>query len=279
MVVLSPHLDDAVLSCFAVLFRPDTAQSTSQSTTVTAVTVFAGVPDPGTTGTWDALQGVGRSDEHMRDRIADDLDVMAGLGVQAVHLPLLDQQYRTRRLTSRSLARRLEQHTEGAHVYAPAGFGQHPDHVLVRDAALRAFAGMASLRLYADLPYAADHGWPLDCQDGSCVRALRDVLPGIAALPRVAGCEHAALVAETAAAKMRCLAKYRSQFQLLDGPSEGLRRRAVDRFETCWALAPGAGNRLPERLSRHTRLRRLSRHTRLRRLSQLTRPGTCASPS
>lgn len=233
VVVLSPHLDDAALSCFDVLCRQGTAR--------TVVTVFAGVPEPGTVGEWDASQGVSRSDEHMAERVTDDLDVMAGLGVRAVHLPLLDRQYRKDRLTSRSLARRLEQHVEGADVYAPAGFGQHPDHVLVRDAALRAFARMASLRLYADLPYAAHDGWPLDCQDGSCESQLRSVLPRSTSGPRVAGCEHEALTSETASAKLRALAKYRSQFPLLDGPSEGLRRRAVDRFEARWVIDPGSG--------------------------------------
>lgn len=233
VVVLSPHLDDAVLSCFAVLSRPGPAR--------TVVTVFAGVPEPGAAGEWDASQGVARSDEYMAERVADDLEVMAGLGVRAVHLPLLDQQYRTSRLTSRSLARRLERYADGADVYAPAGFGQHPDHVLVRDAALRAVPSMASLHLYADLPYAADQGWPLDCQDGSCRRALADLLPRIASRPHLVGCEHEALPPETASAKMRCLAKYRSQFRLLDGPCDGLRRRAVDRFEARWAVGPGVG--------------------------------------
>ncbi|HEX8080322.1 MAG TPA: PIG-L family deacetylase [Jatrophihabitans sp.] len=233
VVVLSPHLDDAVLSCFAVLSR--------QGTATTVVTVFAGVPGPGTVGRWDASQGVSRSDEYLAERAADDLDVMAGLGVRAVHLPLLDEQYRTSRLTTRSLARRLEQHVEGADVHAPAGFGQHPDHVLVRDAALRAFTGMASLRLYADLPYAADQGWPLECRDGSCGRDLPETLPGIASRPRVTGCEHEALTAETASAKLRCLARYRSQFPLLDGPSGELRRRAVDRFEARWTVGEDVG--------------------------------------
>ncbi len=249
VVVLSPHLDDAALSCFAVLSR--------QGATTTVVTVFAGVPEPGTTGAWDASHGVARSDEHMAERVADDLDVMAGLGARAVHLPLLDLQYRTSRLTPRSLARRLEQHVEGADVYAPAGFGGHPDHVLVRDAALRAFAGMASLRLYADLPYAAYDGWPLDCRDGSCQRRLRGVLSTVASRPRVAGCEHEALTPETASAKLRCLAKYRSQFPLLDGPSEDVRRRAVDRFEARWVIGPdvgqGVGRSLAGRLVRRVR--------------------------
>ncbi|MEO6504034.1 MAG: PIG-L family deacetylase [Jatrophihabitantaceae bacterium] len=242
--MLSPHLDDAVLSCFAVLSR--------QGITRTVLTVFAGVPEPGTAGEWDAAQGVTHSDEHMRERVTDDLDVLAGLGARAVHLPLLDQQYRTSRLTARSLARRLEQHVEGADVYAPAGFGQHPDHVLVRDAALRAIASMASLRLYADLPYAATPGWPLDCRDGSCRRDLRDVLPR-SARPRVTGCEHEALTPETASAKMRCLAKYRSEFPLLDAPSGALRRRAVDRFEARWAVRPGVGRPQAGRFARRVR--------------------------
>lgn len=245
VVVLAPHLDDAVLSCFAVLSRPGAAR--------TVVTVFAGVPEPGTAGSWDASQGVAQSDEYMRDRVADDLAVLGGLGVRAVHLPLLDAQYRTSRLTCRALGRCLEQYVEGADVYAPAGFGEHPDHVLVRDAALSAFAGMASLRLYADLPYAAARGWSLDCQDGSCEGGLRDVLPGIAFRPRVAGCEHDALAPDMASAKMRSLEGYRSQFQLLDGSSGQLRRRGVDRFEARWVLTPGVGHSLAGRLARRVR--------------------------
>jgi LmbE family N-acetylglucosaminyl deacetylase len=48
----------------------------------------------------------------------------------------------------------------GAHVYAPAAIGGHPDHELVRDFARELLRDGAAVSLYADQPYCYAYGWP-----------------------------------------------------------------------------------------------------------------------
>src|SRR5690348_7447133 len=85
-VVLSPHLDDAVWACFSLLGEG-----------VTVATVFAGIPESGP-GWWDAQCGITDSAAHVGDRRSEDARVLESLGATAVHLPLLDGQYRDGRV-------------------------------------------------------------------------------------------------------------------------------------------------------------------------------------
>jgi len=145
-VVVSAHLDDAVLSASRALGR---------STLV--VTVFAGLPRSGVLGDWDADGGAADSRERMRERRREDAAALERFGAGFVHLDVLAAQYvrRTRErgaLTARiaaDLAPLLATHA----VYAPAGIG-HPEHAVVRDAVLSV---RPDATLYSDLPYAA-HG-------------------------------------------------------------------------------------------------------------------------
>jgi hypothetical protein len=83
-VVLSPHLDDAVLSCWHLLAGGDT----------TVVTVFAGVPEPGTCGWSDRLTGASDSAARVRERLGEDTRAPALAGASSGRLDLLDEQYR-----------------------------------------------------------------------------------------------------------------------------------------------------------------------------------------
>jgi hypothetical protein len=82
-VVLSPHPDDAVPSCWHLLAGGDT----------TVVTVFAGVPEPGTCGWWDRLTGASDPAARVRERLAEDTRAPALAGASSVRLDLLDEQY------------------------------------------------------------------------------------------------------------------------------------------------------------------------------------------
>ena len=63
-VILSPHLDDAVLSCWHVLTQPGE---------VVVITVFAGVPTGLTAPAWwDRYTGATDSGERVRERIEED---------------------------------------------------------------------------------------------------------------------------------------------------------------------------------------------------------------
>ena len=77
-VILSPHLDDGVWSCFSLLAREDD---------VVVATVFAGIPDAAP-GWWDAQCGITDSAAHVRDRRAEDSAVLGSrLRSAAPHQP------------------------------------------------------------------------------------------------------------------------------------------------------------------------------------------------
>jgi LmbE family N-acetylglucosaminyl deacetylase len=151
-VVLSPHLDDAVLSCWHLL---------AGSGEVTVINVFAGVPNGIVADSWwDRLTGAQDSAQRMHERHEEDRKALAQAGREAISLPLLDDQYRAAEPPPAVLDALDGQIAPGAVVYAPAALSTHPDHISVRDAALALRARGAEIRLYADLPHALAYGWP-----------------------------------------------------------------------------------------------------------------------
>ena len=154
-VLLSPHLDDAVIDCWSIL---------ATANDVRVVNVFAGVPRPGAVAYFDRLAGATDSAVHVEERIADDRDALGRAGRSALYLDFLAEPYRAGRpeASFEDLDAALVANTPAAAmVYAPAALGEpHPDHQLVRDYALALAARGLPVRLYADLPYCAVYGWP-----------------------------------------------------------------------------------------------------------------------
>lgn len=159
-VILSPHFDDAVLSCWHVLAGVGE---------VLVVNVFAGEPPAGTLGWWDRLAGATDSTAAVRMRIEEDRRALALAGSAAVNLPFLDGQYRQSEQAPGEIVEALRGVlVAGARIYAPASLGDHhPDHTAVRAAALVLHAEGANVALYADLPHATVFGWPQWVLDGS----------------------------------------------------------------------------------------------------------------
>ncbi|WP_029210956.1 hypothetical protein [Arsenicicoccus bolidensis] len=84
VLVVSPHLDDAVLSCETLIGRAGPLDvltvSTARPTTVMVTE-------------WDTLSGFRDSDEAMEVRLLEDEAALAGTPHRRQHLGLLDQQY------------------------------------------------------------------------------------------------------------------------------------------------------------------------------------------
>lgn len=138
-LVVSTHLDDAVLSCYSEL-GPETV----------VVTVLAGVPPPGESGSWDRDNGVADSPARVRERLEEDRAALALSGSRVVHLDLLDSQYADVPPPSEIAALLAPILEPAARVLAPAGI-RNLDHKAVRDAVLLV---RPDAILYADLPYA-----------------------------------------------------------------------------------------------------------------------------
>jgi hypothetical protein len=122
-LLLSPHFDDAVLSCWSLL---------ASDRRLTVVNLFAGIPAAGQPGgPWEALIGVQDSAERKRARMAEDARSLARAGRAPVNLALLDAQHRGRADSSpsaREIDRALTSEVQSAsRVYVPAGIGSHAD--------------------------------------------------------------------------------------------------------------------------------------------------------
>jgi LmbE family N-acetylglucosaminyl deacetylase len=240
-VILSPHFDDAVLSCWDVL------RSAGE---VLVVNVFAGEPPAGTLGWWDRLAGASDSAAAVRTRVEEDRQALALAGRTAVNLPFLDGQYRQSDQAPGEIVEALcGVLTADARIYAPAGLGdQHRDHIALRAAALALRAEGANVVLYADLPHATISGWPnwvlangssqgRDLANEQWTAQLRTTgLPVermVRAVHRLPGDDHAG--------KLEAVRAYRSQtapLQKVWGRSRSLEDPRQLGYEVDWRLPP-----------------------------------------
>jgi LmbE family N-acetylglucosaminyl deacetylase len=235
-VILSPHLDDAVLSCWHLLTRPEE---------VTVINVFAGIPSLSAPAWWDRCTGASDSAERARERVGEDRRALALAGRTPANLDLLDAQYREAEQPVDPPTGQIVGVIEpGSEICAPAAFGAHPDHLLVRAAALELRAQGYAVSLYADLPHATVNGWPswvrrgrghaaTDIATASWDRALAATgIPSSAMTPNVYE-----LAIEPYAEKLRAVQAYATQVRslaaLMDYPLSD--RRALG-YEVVWTL-------------------------------------------
>jgi LmbE family N-acetylglucosaminyl deacetylase len=178
-LVLSPHLDDAVLSCGALITELGLRRK------VTVVSVFTDAGSPPYPFMARRVAGGGDPQVVMAGRREEDQAVLGRIGVDALHLGLPEAPFRRsgRRIGPRATyptfkfdalrgrVSRWDRQVAGelAHavvelvatlrpalVLAPLGIGRHVDHLLVREAAADLTAGPGlpgRLWFYGDFPY------------------------------------------------------------------------------------------------------------------------------
>ena len=236
LVVLSPHLDDAVLDCWSVLTGPGEVE---------VVNVFGLAPPAGTSTDWDRIVGVPDSAALFAARIEEDAEALALAGRTAHNLPFLEIQYRRGKpfpswaQIDREIARRVP---AAARVLAPMTIGTvHPDHALLRGYAIELARQGHDVSLYADVPYSTVYGWPA-WVTGSDPDPHLDVdaywapsFAGTPVAPRDARVTR--LDDDAAARKLAAMRAYRTQFPSLDrGPIGNVSNPDVHRYETLWEV-------------------------------------------
>lgn len=219
-IYLSPHLDDAALSCGGMI----TTQA-ARGEQIAVITIFAGSPQADRPLSpfaqslhrrWQEAAPLGLSfrDPSMRRR-EEDLHALAELGgqIQVLHGHLGDCIYRTDRAgrflyaseeaifgqpndsdPAWELIQERPALQAGQIVYAPLAVGGHVDHRITRQIVERWRLPPAQVRFYEDYPYAEKPGAVEMITDGSSLRL--DLIP----------LDEAAL-----AAKIRSVACYDSQ--------------------------------------------------------------------
>ena len=252
---LSPHLDDAVMSCGGIIHQQATGKDQVQ-----VITVFAGEYEGGDLSPFALVQhGYWGDPPHpMPLRRAEDTAALALLGADARHLDYLDAVYRAtpdgkwlyddeealwERVSAAdpmagdwtgALADRLESllaAQEQTLIYAPLGIGHHVDHQIVHAAARMLMARGYWLVFYEDYPYAQTPGATEQAVAVACAEEWQvDIV---------------ALSPGDLAAKVSALSYYRSQMYVLFGGIEKMPNRV-------WAFAASRspGTVLAERLWR-----------------------------
>ncbi len=252
-VYLSPHLDDAVMSCGGIIHK-----QASSGEQVQAITIFAGEYQGGNPSPFALVQHGywGNPPRPMPLRRAEDTTALMLLGADAVHLDYLDAVYRagpggawlyadekslwekaspadplaedgTQDLAGR-LAALLPPPAEGL-VYAPLGVGHHVDHQLVHAAARKLWTRGYRMAFYEDYPYAMEPGATEHAVAAADAEEWQvDTIP---------------LAPADLVAKVSALNYYRSQMGVLFGGIEEMPNRVWTFAASC---SPGTG--LAERL-------------------------------
>lgn len=224
MLVVSPHLDDAVLGVGDVL---------AVATGATVVTAFTASPDryPDPPTAWSRVCGFGPADDIAAVRRAEDERALARLGARAVHLAFVELAHAVRPPDpgavpdgfDEALAATIRAVGPTA-VLVPLALG-HPEHRLVAEAVERIRSGFRDpvWIAYAEIPYLAVPG-------ALAVRLAELTATGVVLEPLVPGTDPMAR-----ARKVAALEAYTSQVGPLDD-WWSIRRRVRETPESLWRI-------------------------------------------
>jgi LmbE family N-acetylglucosaminyl deacetylase len=150
VVIVSPHLDDGVLSLGATI-----PAAVRRGAEVTIVTVFCGDPfSQASAGPWDRNSGFASEGEASRARMEEDRAACYLLGAALHWLPFADEQY-DRHGGEREIASAIASAAAGADVVMIPGWPlTNPDHAWLTTVLLRRRFDCGRIGLYTEQPYA-----------------------------------------------------------------------------------------------------------------------------
>jgi LmbE family N-acetylglucosaminyl deacetylase len=175
-IYLSPHFDDAVLSCGGLIFEQ--VQTLHGNVSPEIWTILAGEPPPGPLSEFarqnHALWGIGNDEQAVAIRREEDQAAAAIVGADLVHFAIPDCIYRRspggeylytqsvltsphpsdRRFPIRIATAVQTELRQDDVLICPLSLGGHVDHVLVRRAAESL---QRPLLYYADVPYVLNY--------------------------------------------------------------------------------------------------------------------------
>ena len=156
VLILSAHLDDAVLSC-ADLLRAQPSP--------TVATVFAGAPAVDHDGYNSKCTGQSFAPDAMKVRRDEDLEALTFLGATPVWLDLFESDYAAFRPsagfdeTLQSAIAQTITEVQPRSIFLPLGL-IHPDHVALSNAGVALIPQFPlAWYMYLDLPYGAGQRW------------------------------------------------------------------------------------------------------------------------
>ena len=237
VVILSPHLDDAALSCGGLLHALQGRVSTL------VVSTCCGTPRVLAADGSRKIQ-LRRGHVHPQLRRREDIAAMHSVNADFVHLSFPDGIYRRSPVTGKLIYRnererwtspRIEDMAHIEELYlvlrricldlgsilllSPMGIGHHVDHQIAAQVARRLASQGATLLFYEDFPYVADARIGRGDQDGPLAALARQHLTPL---------KHFVVPVDVEG-KMALLRHYASQVPALFGDDDGMRARIVGR--------------------------------------------------
>ena len=237
VVILSPHLDDAALSCCGLLHALQERVSTLVvSISCGSLRVLAG----------DGSVNISARRGHVSPRIRrrEDIAAMRSVNANFVHLGFADGIFRRSPLTGRLIYRNERKREpwvlpcvdDMAHIeelylvlrrlcldlgrvllLSPMGIGHHVDHQIAAQVAVRLATAGAALLFYEDFPYVADARTGHGNHDGPHEALAR---------LHLAATRHFSVPVDVNA-KMALLRHYATQMSALFGDDKSMRERIV----------------------------------------------------
>ena len=146
-IILSPHLDDAVISCFASVIQPGAL----------VITIFGGVPEPGTSKIWDIVCGESDSVAMVKKRIDENKIALDAVNTESKNLDFLDAQYRKDKQDISQIVKKIISITNPNDSFlAPLSASKlfnHADHRITRNVGLELLRQQRKVSFYPDSPY------------------------------------------------------------------------------------------------------------------------------
>jgi LmbE family N-acetylglucosaminyl deacetylase len=235
VVILSPHLDDAALSCGGLLHA-------LQGVSTLVVTLCSGNPPALTAPDSSKKLPARRGHVSPRIRRIEDIAAMRAIDAEFVHLSFPDAIYRRNPATGKLIYLSARQPwvaphgDDAAHIeelyrllrricldlgpillVSPMGIGDHVDHQITARVAMRLAGEGASLLFYEDFPYVANPRLGRGDGDGPHAALARLQLAPIERF----------IVPVDIDGKMRVLRHYVSQVPVLFGSDEGMREAII----------------------------------------------------
>jgi LmbE family N-acetylglucosaminyl deacetylase len=147
-IILSPHFDDAVFSCWHLINHAGSE----------VITVFAGIPPDKTSTLWDKLCGQSDSVQMMQDRTEENRLALTATATTHRNLGYLDHQYTsTKKNDVQEITNNiLSLVSPESHFFVPLAGGKlwnHSDHIIVREVGKLLLSQGKKVSFYADVPY------------------------------------------------------------------------------------------------------------------------------
>lgn len=148
IIIISPHMDDAVFSCWG---------SITNASKPLVISVFAGLPPAGTNTLWDFLCHEPNSSKMILRRRLENYNALKDTTASLIYLDFLDNQYLHSKLLDMNIEKEITGYlNKNVPILFPLAISKiyrHPDHIALRKIGVKLANKGYNVVFYPDIPY------------------------------------------------------------------------------------------------------------------------------